>query len=676
MSINIDVNHSSIKNLYRTEIDGLRAFAVLTVIINHFNKEILPGGYLGVDIFFVISGFVITSSLYSKKSKNFRDFISGFYERRIKRLVPALLVFVVIMSIAICLFNPYPETQLGTGKRALIGLSNIALYNQSIDYFAQSTKLNVFTHTWSLAVEEQFYFIFPFLVWFSGYGRQTKKGVTNLFQIVLTLAISSLIIFLYLYQKNQPAAYFLMPSRLWEMSSGCLLFLGLQKRASIGEFLGKLPSFLVLSLIFGVMYLPISFAPVSTLAVVILTSVLIASLKKNTAAYRLLTNPKVVYIGLLSYSLYLWHWGILSISRWTVGIHWWTLPFQILLMYGLAVASYQWIETPLRRGNWFMKRWKNLVFFGSSLFFTVISITILPKSAAKQFLASIGDKIYPPAYLIEPGSSIQDLYCQLPTKIETAFKDCFSNIQHKKITNKIFLIGDSHASNHHHSIISALNQTDSEYTLRTLVEDGFILYLKGQDNCSFKKICIENAGDAYKNYFKENLNDKDYIFISISRDSFTIGEFKGLARKQDFQSIKILKQRLLSLLQIIEKKNANLVLIGDIPKVCPTSMNYSLTVVRLGRIELCDTEKYVSLNDRKEMNNVFVEIAELSKNTIYIDPHNELCLEDKCRTVDRTGKLIYSDISPHFTKDSKYFLKDYWIKVFDEIGISNLSDSE
>ena len=118
-------NISSTSSRYRPEIDGLRAFAVVTVIINHFNKDILPGGYLGVDIFFVISGFVITSSLYQRPSKNFKDFISGFYERRLKRLVPALSVFVLITSIAICLFNPYPIKSILTGVTSLFGLSNI-----------------------------------------------------------------------------------------------------------------------------------------------------------------------------------------------------------------------------------------------------------------------------------------------------------------------------------------------------------------------------------------------------------------------------------------------------------------------------------------------------------------------------------------------------------------------
>ena len=203
---------------YRPEIDGLRAFAVVAVIINHFNKDILPGGYLGVDIFFVISGYVITSSLFGRPSKDFKDFISGFYERRIKRLVPALSAAVLITSIAICLFNPAPGLSLRTGLTSLFGLSNLYLLKQSTDYFAQSTELNVFTHTWSLGVEEQFYILFPFLIWFSGFGRQTKNGTRNLFLAVGSLTIASLVGFLYLYPTNQPAAYFLMPSILGDGS--------------------------------------------------------------------------------------------------------------------------------------------------------------------------------------------------------------------------------------------------------------------------------------------------------------------------------------------------------------------------------------------------------------------------------------------------------------------------
>ena len=110
---------------------------------------------------------------------NFLDFLTGFYERRIKRLVPALVVFVLLTSVLISLFNPDPGMALGLGWRSLLGISNINLYRSATDYFAESTELNPFTHTWSLGVEEQFYLLFPFLIWFSGFGQQKAKGSRN-----------------------------------------------------------------------------------------------------------------------------------------------------------------------------------------------------------------------------------------------------------------------------------------------------------------------------------------------------------------------------------------------------------------------------------------------------------------------------------------------------------------
>lgn len=345
---------------YRPEIDGLRAFAVIAVIINHFNKDLLPSGYLGVDIFFVISGYVITSSLSGRQSKNFLDFLTGFYERRIKRLVPALVVFVLVTSVLICLFNPDPGVALGFGWKSLFGISNINLYRSSTDYFAQSTELNPFTHTWSLGVEEQFYLLFPFLVWFSGFGQQKAKGARNLFFWVGALTIASLIGFIYLYQVNQPAAYFLMPPRFWEMAAGCLLFIGFQKRARIEQVLEQVPPLLVVAAMVGVMFLPVSAAVPTTIGVVALSAVLIASLKKGTVAYKFFTLEKVVYVGLISYSLYLWHWTVLSISRWTIGIHWWSVPIQVGLMLLMAIGSYRWIETPYRKWEWSPLRWKTI----------------------------------------------------------------------------------------------------------------------------------------------------------------------------------------------------------------------------------------------------------------------------------------------------------------------------
>ena len=363
---------------YRPEIDGIRAFAVTAVIINHFSKELLPSGYLGVDIFFVISGFVITSSLASRPSKNFRDFLAGFYTRRIKRLVPALVLFVLITSILICLFNPTPDASLKTGITSLFGLSNLYLLYLSTDYFAASTELNVFTHTWSLGVEEQFYFLFPFLVWFTGFGRLATKGSRNLFWVMGALSVASLIAFVYSYKTNQPAAYFLMPTRLWELGAGCLLFLGLKHSNSFFRTLEKIPSLIVIGSLVAVLFVPFQFAVQATFAIVVLTAILITCLHSGTAAYNLFTHPQVVYIGLISYSLYLWHWGVLSISRWTIGIHWWSVPLQIALILLLSIASYRYVETPLRRSGWSAARWKSIGYgLGASAISTVLLFSLV-----------------------------------------------------------------------------------------------------------------------------------------------------------------------------------------------------------------------------------------------------------------------------------------------------------
>ena len=368
---------------YRPEIDGLRAFAVVAVIINHFNKDLLPSGYLGVDIFFVISGYVIASSLAGRESQNFLDFLTGFYKRRIKRLVPALVVFVLITSCLISFFNPDPNLALRTGATSLFGLSNIYLLRQSTDYFAQSTELNPFAHTWSLGVEEQFYLLFPFLIWFSGFGQQKAKGARNLFLWVGALTIASLIGFICLYRVNQPAAYFLMPPRFWEMAAGCLIFIGFQKRARIERALEQVPPLLAVAAVVGVMLLPVSAAVPATVAVVVLSAILIACLKQGTAAYKFFTLEKVVFVGLISYSLYLWHWTVLSISRWTIGIHWWSVPIQVGLMMLMATGSYQWIETPLRRKSWFERR-RQTLFAGLATLVatsaTLLAISKLPKN--------------------------------------------------------------------------------------------------------------------------------------------------------------------------------------------------------------------------------------------------------------------------------------------------------
>jgi peptidoglycan/LPS O-acetylase OafA/YrhL len=333
---------------YSPEIDGLRALAVLSVVFNHFDKHWVPCGHLGVDVFFVISGFVITASLAKRRDRTFREFISGFYVRRIKRLVPALAVCVAVTSVAISLFDPEPRKLLLTGLYALFGGSNIYLLDQATDYFGTSAVLNVFTHTWSLGVEEQYYLAFPFVIWLTGLTR--KPGGRAAFGRFVGLgALASLALFGGLSVRRPFAAFYLMPARFWELGAGCLVYVLLARR---GDRRLPLSPALLLALLVGVLWVPGRYGSVATVAVVVLTALLIASLRPRTIGHRVLSHPGAVYFGKTSYSLYLWHWVVIALSRWTIGIHPWSIPLQAGLMLALADSSFRYVERPLRSADW------------------------------------------------------------------------------------------------------------------------------------------------------------------------------------------------------------------------------------------------------------------------------------------------------------------------------------
>ena len=643
----------SAKSSYRPEIDGLRAFAVVAVIINHFNKNILPGGYLGVDIFFVISGFVITSSLYRKPSKNFKDFISGFYERRIKRLVPALTVFVIIASIAICLFNPKPLLTLRTGLTSLFGFSNLYLLKQSTNYFAQSTTLNIFTHTWSLGVEEQFYLLFPFLIWFSGFGKQTQKGIRNLSLIISGLTIASLISFLYFYSTNQPAAYFLMPTRFWEMASGCLLFLGSLSRSSIIRFFERVPPLVLIVFIVGVMYLPISIARASTFAVIVLTLILINSLKKNTIAFKIFTHPNVVYIGLISYSLYLWHWGVLSLSRWTIGIHWWSIPFQVAIIFCLSILSYRWIETPFRENSWsgFLKPNKIRTFFIGFTTIIATSISIVGITKYRNFLYLPG--IFKISDRFDWKNN--DCYAEKIKKLENPIQYCLKTKRSIDRPRRFFLMGDSHAAQY----VFMANEVfkNSSYEVASLQTGRFLdQYVRGISNDSFDEL-------------------QEITRLALPEDILAISFHRGIMNKSKDDHVKNPKdinklfienafQRLKEPLQDLKQKGVRIILIRDVPLLLSENSDITTCLMQdklFGR-NVCDVSHDQDTLTRAGQDMLYDKLIKYLGIETW-DPREYMISDDNMYRVDDSdGNVMMMDLN-HITKSysenlSKYFISD------------------
>ncbi|MEM9948709.1 MAG: acyltransferase, partial [Cyanobacteria bacterium P01_D01_bin.36] len=384
------VKPSSSHTGYRPEIDGLRAIAVIAVIINHFNASSLPSGFLGVDIFFVISGFVVTSSLSRKSGLSWKDYLLTFYSRRIKRLIPALVVCVLITAVIGCLFVEDPRTSLRTGLASLIGASNLYLLKESTDYFGQSGELNLFTQTWSLGVEEQFYLVFPILLGLCGFSRmQRRNGRRNLFFVVLTLSVLSLVGYVHLnYQLRFSSAFFLMPARFWELGAGCLIFLMAKRISALPRFKVLLAPVSAAGLI-GLLFFSPSFQMFATLATVFFTSTLLWSFRENGRLVSLFSQSWMVQIGLLSYSLYLWHWSVLVLSRWTVGISKWTVPVQLLLILGLAIASNRWIEKPLRYAKWSTGQLQTIGYgFAATFTSAVVLVGLAVPLKGKLFLST------------------------------------------------------------------------------------------------------------------------------------------------------------------------------------------------------------------------------------------------------------------------------------------------
>jgi hypothetical protein len=256
--------------------------------------------------------------------------------------------------------------------------------------------------------------------------------------------LASVISFVYLYSTNQPAAYFLMPSRFWEMAAGCLVFIGFQKRYKIVKTMDQIPPLMVGATVLGVMFLPARANVLLTIAIVLLSAILLACLRKGSNAYTLLTLPKVCYIGLISYSLYLWHWGVLCLSRWTIGIHWWTAPLQICAMLLIAVGSYQWLETPCRSSRIFDH--KSGIIIGGGI------ITALLAALALQALGKRSPRLYlgkvsAPSHLLRYADVIPvgqncRIFDQVPSP-DNVVKECGMFVS--KDLPTIYIVGDSHA---------------------------------------------------------------------------------------------------------------------------------------------------------------------------------------------------------------------------------------
>ena len=354
---------------YRSDIDGLRAIAVLPVIFFHAGFSIFSGGYVGVDIFFVISGFLITTLLIEAiENKSFS--IADFYERRARRILPALFV-VILVCIPFAWIWMTPD-QLHGFSKSLVAVSlfasNILFWRES-GYFDTTTEEKPLLHTWSLAVEEQYYLFFPIfliIVW--------RFGLKTVTALIFSFAIISLSISEWGWRNAPTANFYLAPSRIWELFAGSLASIFIYKygmrRNQALSLLGLIMIFS--SIFFYDKYIP--FPSIYTLLPVTGTVLVILFSSKETLAYRFLSLKLLVFIGLLSYSAYLWHQPLLAFAR-IKSIESLTVTTSLILVavtFALAYLSYRFVETPFRK--------KKLLSTRKRMFTVASFILVLPMS--------------------------------------------------------------------------------------------------------------------------------------------------------------------------------------------------------------------------------------------------------------------------------------------------------
>ena len=343
--------------IFRKDIQGLRGIAVISVILFHFN-EILPGGFLGVDIFFVISGYVITGSLQKNWEETGKINLLNFYWKRVKRLLPAVGIVVSTVSIAtFFLFSPLGMQQNAskTGIGALTLSANIVISKLTEDYFGLAATTNPFLHIWSLSVEEQFYIFLPLVFLVAGLVklRRTRRIVFAI--VVITMTASSFSLMLMQAPTGWLSSFYSPITRAWEFGVGIIAFqcreLFIQKAKSSYAFtIFRVISFSVL--IFSLLRFRSDFGyPSYTLAIPVIATGILLILGAPRKVTTALETSISQFIGDRSYSLYLWHWPFIVFSNYLFPSNLITL----ILGFGLSVVctllTYKFIENPVRT-NW------------------------------------------------------------------------------------------------------------------------------------------------------------------------------------------------------------------------------------------------------------------------------------------------------------------------------------
>ncbi len=491
---------------FRKDINGLRALAIIPVILFHSNNDIFTGGFLGVDIFFVISGYLMTGIIITEKRKNNFTFL-GFYERRARRLLPALY-FVLLLSLFFGSFFllPFQLKEFGQSLLSSVILISNFFFWIKTNYWSQSAELTPLLHIWSLSVEEQFYLIFPFILIFF---RSKKKT----FFIIINITIISFLLFLIIrYFNFITESFYLLPFRIWELMLGSLAFFYKPRVNTLFSSIIIKFSFIciLVSLIFlnneTNTFLLYFFPTISTFIILTLDN-------KNGVIFEILSNKYLVFIGTISYSLYLFHQPIFSFSK-IIGYSNNNLTLNIILIFIIFLSSflsYKFIESPFRdKKKINSKKFFTLLIIFSS-FLIICGYTLHKTDGLKKIkLSHLDNELL---MTFAKFDIINNEYSQIWNEYDLLSTKPFV----KNKNNKILIIGDSLSKN---LFISALwnnfdkyNSKKANQYRRLKFDDKCAKFFNNKSYFSSNKKCYDNVKNI-----KQSKLVKDSNIIIIAND--------------------------------------------------------------------------------------------------------------------------------------------------------------
>jgi peptidoglycan/LPS O-acetylase OafA/YrhL len=491
---------------YRAEIDGLRALAVLPVIFFHAGFEFFNGGFVGVDIFFVISGYLITTIIISEMAEdNFS--IVNFYERRARRILPALFfVMAACLPFAWLWFLPSDLKDFGQSLVAVSIFSSNILFWIEGGYFGTAAELKPLIHTWSLAVEEQYYVLFPIFLMLTW-----KLGIKWILILLSIIFLISLGVAEWGAYNSPSGAFFLLPTRGWEILVGVFAAFYLNYNTHLKSHIINQ----VLSLLgFGMISYSIiafnettPFPSLYTLIPTIGTGLLILYAVPKTYVHKLLSMKFIVGIGLISYSTYLWHQPLLAFTKYRVLGEPSDLNLIILCAASLVIAWFSWkfVEMPFRSKTKVSRRsiFKFALIF--TLFFSVAGLWLHNNNGALEYYPKEKQKIL--ANFINPSDYVNKRHKQIRL-LE------FSKSNDKK---DILIIGDSHSEDLVNAVFEAGLNNDMEFSSYYIsVACGVLFVRDKKDREATNLHCQRKDGSFFDNDLQIQMSLADEIWIISS----------------------------------------------------------------------------------------------------------------------------------------------------------------